>query len=172
MPPFHRVDDWGAFWRNDVIGWEGYWVFIFLTEMYIALAVIVWIINWLRVRERDYWKEWLAIAIAVVLLLRFLPWNLEPYGVANSGGDNMNNMLVNECCAKIDRKYGFTWSDAKTKTNDDRLTWASIRMSWKRADTKLEAVSWKIAWFFIYACTMSLTTLAILCSFGMTKEKK
>lgn len=166
MPPFARVSDWGAFWRNDVIGWEGYWIFIFLTQVYIGIAALIWFIRWFRTNEMDYWKEWLCFVVLVFAVMRFAPWNHESYGVANYGGDNMQNILVNEGFAKMERQMGFTWADAKTKTNDARLQWVSIRMSWRQAGTQIEAILWKTAWGFIYLWVMAIPTVVILAGFG------
>lgn len=170
MPPFDRVDDWGAFWRNDVIGWEGYWIFIFLTEMYCALAAIIWFLRWFRANEMDYWKEWLYFAVIVVAILRFAPWN-QGSDYRELTGDGLHNRLLSGCCARMDNLTGLTWTEPASYKDDARIKWATVRMSWRQADTKLGAVLWKIAWGFIYVWIMAIPTVVILAKFG-EREKQ
>ena len=166
MPPFDRIDDWGAFWRNDVIGWEGYWIFIFLTEVYCGLAAIIWFIRWFRANEILYWKEWLYFAVIVIATLRFAPWN-QDLDYRKFTGDGLHNRLLSGLYAKMQVKSGFTWSESRPHWGEDaRIKWASVRESWRQADTKFEAVLWKIAWGFIYMWTMAIPTVVILAKFG------
>jgi len=159
MPPFDRIDDWGAFWRHDVIGWEGYWIFIFATQMYIGIAVLVYLVRWFRANEMGYWKEWLFLAILVTIFMALAPWKIGGTGKLNALGDNGNNIALNACFAKMANKDGFTWS---TPTEDDaRIMWRAISISWRGADTQFEAIIWKIAWSLQYLLVLTIPTRVI-----------